>query len=129
MVNTHTLKVAPSSNCVTPPDATDPICFPEVVDGTFVPLLEDDFASSFCGHPDADPATCCDPNDHEGDPNCEDLKGFFGNMTGTKRYAYMARDIDEVDNATGLYIPGGDGVPDYQYYMDMWGTARRPDRK
>jgi hypothetical protein len=124
MVNTHTLKVAPSSNCVTPPDGTDPICFPEVVDGSFVPLLEDDYASSFCGHPDADPATCCDPNDHEGDPNCEDLKGFFGNLTGTKRYAYMARDIDEVDNATGLYVPGGggDGVPDYQYYVDNGGS-------
>ena len=122
MVNTHTLKVAPSSDCVTPPDATDQICFPEVVDGSFVPLLEDDFSDQFCGHPDADPATCCDPNDHEGDPNCEDLKGFFGNLTGTKRYAYMARSIDEVDNATGLYLPDGDGVPDYQYYMDRGGT-------
>ena len=122
MVNTHTLKVAPSSDCVTPPGGTEPICFPEVVDGSFVPLLEDDYASSFCGHPEADPATCCDPNDHEGDPNCEDLKGFFGNLTGTKRYAYMAKTIDEIDNATGLYLAGGDGVPDYQYYMDRGGT-------
>jgi hypothetical protein len=122
MVNTHTLKVQPSSNCVTPPDGTEPICFPEVADGSFVPLYEDDFASLFCGHPDADPGTCCDPNDHEGDPNCEDLKGFFGNMTGTKRYAYMARSIDEVDNATGLYLTGGDGLPDYQYYEARGGT-------
>jgi hypothetical protein len=126
MVNTHTLKVAPSDKCVTPPggdpENPDPVCFPEVVDGTFVPLLEDDFSDQFCGHPDADPATCCDPNDHEGDPDCEDLKGFFGNLTGTKRYAYMARSIDEIDNATGLYLAGGDGVPDYQYYMDRDGT-------
>ncbi|NIP15250.1 MAG: hypothetical protein GWM88_11225, partial [Pseudomonadales bacterium] len=81
-------------------------------------------AVQFCGHPDADPATCCDPDNHEGDPNCEDLKGFFGNLTGTKRYAYMARSIDELDNATGLYVPGGlgDGMPDYQYYVDRGGT-------
>jgi len=125
MVNTHTLKVAPSLDCPIFPDSTgenDLVCFPEVVEGSFTPLLEDDFASDFCGHPDADPATCCDPNDHEGDPNCEDLKGFFGNLTGTKRYAYMARSIDEIDNATGLYLAGGDGVPDYQYYVDRGGT-------
>ena len=30
--------------------------------------------------------------------------------------------IDEVDNATGLYLAGGDGTPDYQYYMDRGGT-------
>jgi len=122
MVNTHTLKVEPSSQCVTPPGGTEPICFPEVVDGSFVPIDPEEIAKEFCGHPDADPATCCDPNDHQGDPNCEDLKGFFGNLSGTKRYAYMASTIDEVDNATGLYLPGGDGVPDYQYYVDRGGT-------
>lgn len=125
MVNTDTLKVLASSNCITPPEGTDPVCFPEVVDGSFVPLLEDDFASQFCGHPEADPATCCDPNDHEGDPDCEVLKGFFGNLTGTKRYAYMARSIDEYGyNAEGKYVytPGGDGIPDYQYFVDNGGT-------
>ena len=30
MVNTNSLKVEPSSNCVTPPDGTNPVCFPEV---------------------------------------------------------------------------------------------------
>ena len=83
---------------------------------------EDDRRAEFCDHPDADPATCCDPDNHEGDPNCEDLKGLYGNLTGTKRYAYLARSIDEIDNATGLYMPGGDGVPDYQYYVDRGGT-------
>jgi len=124
MVNTHTLKVEPSSNCVTPPGGTEPICFPEVEDGSFVPIDADEIAKEFCGHPEADPTTCCDPDNHEGDPNCEDLKGFFGNLNGTKRYAYMARSIDELDNATGLYVPGGggDGVPDYQYYVDRGGT-------
>ena len=34
----------------------------------------------------------------------------------------MAATIDEVDNATGLYLPGGDGKPDYKYYMDRGGT-------
>jgi hypothetical protein len=122
MVNTHTLKVEESSQCVTPPGGTEPICFPTVVDGTFVPIDPEEIAKEFCGHPEADPATCCNPDDHEGDPNCEDLKGFFGNLNGTKRYAYMARSIDEADNATGLYLPGGDGVPDYQYYVDRGGT-------
>ncbi|MBT8060620.1 MAG: hypothetical protein KJO33_13550, partial [Gammaproteobacteria bacterium] len=122
MINTHTLKVAASSDCVIPPDGTNEACFPEVVDGSFTPILEDDISSLFCGHPDANPATCCDPNNHEGDPNCEDLKGFFGNLNGTKRYAYMARSIDEVDNTTGHYLPGGDGIPDYQYYVDRGGT-------
>jgi hypothetical protein len=122
MVNTHTLKVEESSTCVTPPGGTEPVCFPEVVDGSFVPIDPEEIAKEFCGHPEADPATCCDPNDHEGDPNCEDLKGFFGNLTGTKRYAYMASTIDELNNATGLYLPGGDGVPDYQYYVDHGGT-------
>ena len=89
---------------------------------SFVPIDPEEIAKEFCGHPEADPATCCDPDNHEGDPNCEDLKGFFGNLTGTKRYAYMASTIDEVDNATGLYVPGGDGVPDYQYYVDRGGT-------
>ena len=40
MVNTHTLKVEPSTDCPTFPDSTElnePVCFPEVVDGTFVP--------------------------------------------------------------------------------------------
>jgi hypothetical protein len=125
MVNTHTLKVEPSTDCPTFPDSTglnDPVCFPEVVDVSFVPIDPEEIAKEFCGHPEADPATCCDPDNHEGDPNCEDLKGFFGNSTGTKRYAYMARSIDEIDNATGLYIPWGDGVPDYQYYVDRGGT-------
>ncbi len=125
MVNTHTLKVETSTNCPTFPDSTglnEPICFPEVgVDGSFVPIDAEEIASEFCGHPDADPTTCCDPDNHEGDPNCEDLKGLFGNSNGTKRYAYLARSIDEVDNATGLYIAGGDGVPDYQYYTDRGG--------
>lgn len=125
MVNTHTLKVEPSTDCPTFPDSTgenDPVCFPEVEDGSFVPIDAEEIAAEFCGHPDADPATCCDPDNHEGDPNCEDLKGLFGNATGTKRYAYLARSIDEIDNATGLYVAGGDGVPDYQYYVDSGGT-------
>jgi hypothetical protein len=125
MVNTHTLKVETSSDCPTFPDSTgenEAVCFPEVMDGSFVPIDEEEIAKEFCGHPEADPATCCDPDNHEGDPNCEDLKGFFGNLTGTKRYAYMARSIDEIDNATGLYLAGGDGVPDYQYYEDRGGT-------
>ncbi len=83
MVNTHTLKVVPSSNCVTPPNGTEPVCFPEVADGSFVPIDPEEIAKEFCGHPEADPATCCDPEDHEGDPNCEDLKGLYGNLTGT----------------------------------------------
>ena len=94
MVNTHTLKVEPSADCPEFPDSTgenDPICFPEVVDGSFVPIDAEEIAAEFCGHPDADPATCCDPDNHEGDPNCEDLKGLFGNANGTKRYAYLAR--------------------------------------
>ena len=107
---------------MTPPGGTEPVCFPEVVDGSFVPLDPEEIAKEFCGHPEADPATCCDPDNHEGDPNCEDLKGLFGNLNGTKRYAYLARTIDEIDNATGLYLPGGDGMPDYQYYVDRGGT-------
>jgi hypothetical protein len=125
MVNTHTLKVEPSSQCVTTPDATEQICFPEVVDGSFVPIDPEEIAKDFCGHPEADPATCCDPDNHEGDPNCEDLKGFFGNLNGTKRYAYMASTLDEYGfDAEGKYVytPGGDGVPDYQYYVDRGGT-------
>jgi len=114
MVNTHTLKVEPSSSCVTTPDGTEPICFPEVdtTTGTFVPLNSDEIAIEFCDHPDANPDTCCDPDNHEGDPNCEDLKGLYGNLTGTKRFAYMAKSIDD----------DGDGVPDYQYYEDRGGT-------
>ena len=115
MVNTDTLKVEQSSSCVIPPNGTVPVCFPEVVDGSFVPFDPEEIASLFCGHPDADPATCCDPDNHEGDPNCEDLKGLYGNMTGTKRYAYLARSIDVVNNVTGL--AGADGTPDYQYYI------------
>ena len=140
MVNTHTLKVEPSENCPPFPDSTglnDPVCFPEVVDGSFVPIDTEEIAAEFCGHPDADPATCCDPDDHEGDPNCEDLKGLYGNLNGTKRYAYQARDIDELcsegsiepecfdDQGTlklGTYVAGGDGIPDYQYYLDNGGT-------
>ncbi len=100
MVNTHTLKVVPSTDCPDVPgqhreEREDPVCFPEVVDGCFVPIDPEEIAGEFCGHPDADPATCCDPDDHEGDPNCEDLKGLFGNLTGTKSYAYVARSIDE----------------------------------
>lgn len=125
MVNTHTLKVEPSTDCPIFPDSTgenDDVCFPEVVDGSFVPIDPEEIAAEFCGHPDADPATCCDPDDHQGDPNCEDLKGLYGNLSGTKRYAYMARSIDEIDNDTGLYLPGGDDKPDYQYYVDRGGT-------
>jgi hypothetical protein len=124
MVNTHTLKVEPSTNCPVFPDSTgdnEAVCFPEVVEGSFLPINADEIAAEFCGHPDADPLTCCDPDNHEGDPNCEDLKGLFGNANGTKRYAYLARSIDELDNETGLYT-GGDGIPDYQYYVDSGGT-------
>jgi hypothetical protein len=121
MVNTDTLKVEQSTNCIVPPNGTDEVCFPEVVDGTFVPIDPEEIASMFCGHPDADPATCCDPDDHQGDPNCEDLKGLYGNMTGTKRFAYLARSIDLLDNATGL-ATGGDGIPDYDYFMAGGGT-------
>ena len=125
MVNTHTLKVEPSTHCPIFPDSTGEnaeVCFPEVIDGSFVPIDAEEIAAEFCGHPDADPATCCDPDDHEGDPNCEDLKGLFGNANGTKRYAYLARSIDEIDNTTGLYLPGGDSVPDYQYFVDNGGN-------
>ena len=121
MVNTDTLKVEPGSEFVIPPNGTDPVYFPEVVDGSFVPFDPEEIASQFCGHPDADPTTCCDPNDHEGDPNCEDLKGLYGNMTGTKRYAYLARSIDVVNNVTGT--AGADGIADYQYYMDREGKT------
>ena len=125
MVNTHTLKVKPSADCPTFPDSTglnEAVCFPEVVDGSFVPIAPEEIAAEFCGHPDADPATCCDPDNHEGDPNCEDLKGLYGNLNGTKRYAYLARSIDELNNATGLYTAGGDGTPDYQYFEARGGT-------
>lgn len=129
MVNTHTLKVVESTDCPVFPDSTsenEAICFPEVVDGSFLPIDPEEIAVEFCGHPDANQETCCDPDNHEGDPNCEDLKGFFGNANGTKRYSYMARSIDEVDNATGLYLANedgtiGDGIPDYQYFMDRGG--------
>ncbi len=103
MVNTHTLKVEPSSTCETPPggdEETLPVCFPEVVDNSFVPIDPEEIAKEFCGHPDADPATCCDPDNHEGDPNCEELKGLYGNLTGTKRYAYMAKTMPEYDYYT-----------------------------
>ncbi len=130
MVNTHTLKVEPSTDCPTFPDSTglgEPVCFPEVVvdeggNSSFLPIDPEEIAKEFCGHPEADPATCCDPDNHEGDPYCEDLKGLFGNLNGTKRYAYLAQSIDEIDNVTGLYEPGGDGTPDYQYYVDRGGT-------
>ena len=122
MVNTDTLKVALGSNCVTPPNGTTPVCFPEVVDGSFVPLIPDDVSGIFCDDPDADPNACCDRDDVSNDPDCVDVKGLQGNLTGTKRYAYLAKMIDERDNATGLYVPGGDGVPDYQYYVDRGGT-------
>ncbi|MGI9609387.1 MAG: choice-of-anchor O protein [Acidimicrobiia bacterium] len=115
MVNTHTLKVEPSTDGPAFPDSSgenDPVCFPEVVGGSFVPIDPEEIAADFCGHPDADPATCCDPDNHEGDPNCEDLKGLFGNLSGTKSYAYLARSVDD----------NGDGVPDYEYYEDRGGT-------
>jgi hypothetical protein len=112
MVNTHTLKVVSSSDCVTPPGGTEPVCFPEVVDGSFVPMDPEAIAIQFCDHPDSNSETCCDPDNHEGDPNCEELKGLYGNLTGTKRYAYLARTLDD----------DGDGFPDYQYYMDRGGT-------
>jgi hypothetical protein len=112
MVNTHTLKVEPSSNCKTPPGGTEPVCFPEVVNGSFVPINPEEIAIQFCDHPDSNSETCCDPDNHEGDPNCEELKGLYGNLTGTKRYAYLARTLDD----------DGDGFPDYQYYMDRGGT-------
>ncbi len=131
-VNTHTLKVVDSSTCVTPsaPDGIegDPVCFPEAVQDaeslefTFVPIAEEEIAKEFCDHIEADPTTCCDPDNHEGDPNCEDLKGLYGNLSGTKRYAYLAKSIDEIDNATGLHLAGGDGIPDYQYYVARGGT-------
>ena len=76
-----------------------------------MPIDPEEIAEEFCGHPDADPATCCDPDNHEGDPNCEDLKGLYGNLNGTKRYAYLARSIDEIDNATGLYLPAATARP------------------
>ena len=112
MVNTHTLKVEPGSACVIPEGGTEEVCFPEVVDGTFVPIDPEEIAKEFCGHPEADPATCCDPDNHQADPDCEELKGLYGNLTGTKRYAYMARSVDD----------DGDGVPDYQYYVNRGGT-------
>ena len=37
---------------------------------------------------------------------------MHGNLTGTKRYAYLAKTLDD----------DGDGVPDYQYFMDRGGT-------
>jgi len=124
MVNTNTLKVEESGTCVTPLGGTEPVCFPEVVDGTFVPLDPAVIEAQFCpiDHTPTEGDGCCDPEDHEGDPDCEDLKGFFGNLNGTKRYAYMASTIDELDNATGLYLPGGDGIADYQYYEARGGT-------
>jgi len=112
MVNTNTLKVEQSSNCVTPPGGTEPVCFPAVEDGSFVPMDTEEIAIQFCDHPEANQDTCCDPDDHQGDPNCEDLKGLYGNLTGTKRYAYLARTLDD----------NGDGYPDYQYYVDRGGT-------
>jgi len=132
-VNTHTLKVVESSACVTPtaPDGTtvgDEVCFPETVEDiesgelTFLPIAEEDIAKDFCDHPDANSETCCDPDNHEGDPNCEDLKGLYGNLSGTKRYAYLAKNMDEIDNVTGLYVAGGDGILDYQYYLNRGGT-------
>ncbi len=128
MVNTNTLKVVQSEDCPTFPDSTGanaPVCFPEVVDGSFVPMDPDVMANLFCDGPDP-VQDCCDHDNHETDPNCEGLEGLHGNLTGTKRYAYMARSIDEVDNATGLYT-GGDGVPDYQYYVDGGGTLELCD--
>ena len=83
-----------------------------LTEGIITTLDPEEIASQFCGHPDADPVTCCDPDNHEGDPNCEDLKGLYGNMTGTKRYAYLAKTIDN----------DGDGRSDYQYYVDRGGT-------
>ena len=130
MVNTHTLKVEPSTVCPEFPDsiATEDdtkVCFPEVVENSFIPMDAEEIAAEFCGYEGPlphDPNTCCDPDNHEGDPFCEDLKGLYGNLNGTKRYAYLARSIDEVDNTTGLYLAGGDGIPDYQYFVDNGGT-------
>jgi hypothetical protein len=85
MVNTDTLKVDLSSTCVTPPGGTEPVCFPTVVAG-------ENGDMTFMP---------IDPEDVE-----------HGNAVGTKRYAYMARSIDD----------DGDGVPDYQYYEDRGGT-------
>jgi hypothetical protein len=113
MVNTDTLKVQLSSQCVTPPGGTDPVCFPEVdgTTGTFVPLDPEEIANQFCDGPDPI-AECCDHDNHETDPNCEGLEGLHGNLTGTKRYAYLAKTLDD----------DGDGVLDYQYYLNRGGT-------
>jgi len=116
MVNTDTLKVQLSSQCVIPTGGTEQVCFPEVADGTFVPLDPEVVANSFCDGPNP-VANCCDPDHMKSDdplydPDCEDVKGLYGNLTGTKRYAYLARSVDD----------DGDGVPDYQYYVDRGGT-------
>ena len=122
MVNVDTLKVQPSANCITIEGGAEPVCFPEVVDDTFVPLDPEEIAVQFCDHPNANPDTCCDPENHQEDPNCEDLKGLFGNLTGTKRFAYLAATLDEYDNDLRTFMPGGDGTPDYQYFVDNGGT-------
>ena len=49
MVNTNTLKVEASTQCETPPDGTDPVCFPAVVDGTFVPIDPEEIAGELRG--------------------------------------------------------------------------------
>ena len=124
MVNTHTLKVEPSTTARH--SRTAPVKRPDLLPRGGGRLIRADRSrgdrSEFCGHPDADPATCCDPDNHEGDPNCEDLKGLFGNLNGTKRYAYLARSIDEIDNATGLYVPA---VMAYPTTSTMWTAAAR----
>ncbi len=121
MANTDTLKVQASSTCVTPPGGTEPVCFPEIQDGTYVPLDPDVIANLFCDGP-SPVADCCDHDNHHDDPNCAGLEGLHGNLTGTKRYAYLAQTIDEYDNDARTYMPGGDGEPDYQYYVDRGGT-------
>jgi hypothetical protein len=115
MVNTDTLKVV--EECSTPEGSTEEMCFPMVENGTFTPIDPEEIAVLFCDHPDANQDTCCDPEDHSSDPRCEDLKGLYGNLTGTKRYAYMALSVD--DNA--------DGVPDYAYYEENGGTLNLCD--
>ena len=81
-----------------------------------------DIAKEFCDHPNGRSGNLLRSRQPRGRPQLRGPQGSLRQPLGDQALRLSGQEHRETITRPGLWVAGGDGMPDYQYYVDRGGT-------